>query len=275
MLAAVGSYLRARSQQGEWHVRIDDIDQPRVVPGAADSILKTLERYGLHWDGPVVYQSQNIESYEKALLALNEKGVLYHCGCSRSEIAEVAKTGPDGPIYPGTCRDGLPQGRQARSIRIKTSSADIHVNDLVQGRFTLNLAHHVGDFVIRRADGFFAYHLATVIDDAEGDFSEIVRGKDLLSSTPKQIYLQQQLALDTPDYAHLPLLTDEDGKKLGKSTGAQAVDQLPVDVVLSTILKALGVGQKLDIHPDKPHEILSDLIHSWDLSTVPSVNSVA
>ncbi|TNF94301.1 MAG: tRNA glutamyl-Q(34) synthetase GluQRS, partial [Gammaproteobacteria bacterium] len=133
LLAAVGSYLRARSQKGEWHLRIDDIDKPRVTPGAADSILKTLEHYGLHWDGPVVYQSQQIESYETALMTLNKKGLVYHCGCSRSEIADVAKMGPNGPIYPGICRDGLPEGKQPRSIRIKTRNSLIHVDDLIQG----------------------------------------------------------------------------------------------------------------------------------------------
>ncbi|TNF99560.1 MAG: hypothetical protein EP297_05365 [Gammaproteobacteria bacterium] len=168
------------------------------------------------------------------------------------------------------CRDGLPEGKQPRSIRIKTRNSLIHVDDLIQGRFTLDLENHVGDFVIRRADGFFAYHLATVVDDAEAGFTEIVRGKDLLSSTPKQIYLQQQLSLPTPAYAHLPILTDHQGKKLGKSTGAKPVDEMPMDQVLALILPTLGIDQELEINPDKPQEILTHVIDTWELSTVPS-----
>lgn len=255
LLAATGSYLQAHSNQGEWHVRIDDIDPPREMPGSADSILRTLERYGLHWDGPVVYQSRRHDHYQAALHTLQTNNLAYDCGCSRKEIEPVSRTGPNGMIYPGTCRNGLPAGKTARAIRLLAQNRTITFVDRIQGEHGLNIEQQIGDYVIRRADGPYAYHLATVVDDALDGFTQIVRSCDLLNVTPQQIYLQQQLGYPTPDYAHLPLLVDSQGNKLCKRSGARAVDEIDRRDVLRNIFNALALPVDMEII-NSPNEIL-------------------
>ena len=255
LLAAVGGFLRAQAEDGEWQVRIDDIDPPRVAAGAVDGILRTLENFGLYWDGAVVYQSGRREHYDQALRALEARDAVYPCACSRREVEAVAKRGPNGAIYPGTCRAGLARGETAHAarlatrlaVRLKTPDTEVGFNDLCRGYYGLNLRRQVGDFVIRRADGYFAYHLATVADDALDGFTEIVRGRDLLSVTPQQIYLQQALGYATPAYAHLPLLKNANGEKLGKSAGATAVDEMDKHAALKIVFRALGIPIKDDI----------------------------
>lgn len=224
LVAAVASFLQARARNGEWLVRIEDLDPPRVAAGAADQILHTLDALGLHWDGPVLYQSQHAAAYTEALHALEHAGALYACACTRREIADSSLAGDDGPVYPGTCRAGLPPGRGARALRVHTGDARIEFTDPWQGHIARHLPTTSGDYVVRRADGLFAYQLAVVVDDATQGITEVVRGADLLESTPRQIYLQHLLGLPTPDYAHVPVAIDARGEKLSKQTGAAAVD---------------------------------------------------
>jgi glutamyl-Q tRNA(Asp) synthetase len=194
------------------------------VPGAADTILRTLDAFGLHRDGAVLYQSTRAEAYRAALETLRARGAIYPCACSRREIADSALSGIEGPVYPGTCRGGLPEGRVPRALRVRTADARIEFIDAIQGTVAQVLEREVGDFVVWRADGMFAYQLAVVVDDAEQGITDIVRGADLLHSTPRQIHLQRLLGLPTPRYAHLPVAVNARGEKLSKQTRARAVD---------------------------------------------------
>ena len=217
LVAAVGSLLQARAQGGDWWIRIEDIDPPRAVAGAAADILRSLERFGMHWDGPVLYQSLRTEAYHSAIDKLRRVGVLYACGCSRSEIGDSSLRGVEGPIYPGTCRAGLAPGRAERALRVRTDGARVRFEDRWQGALESDLEREFGDFVVRRADGFFAYQLAVVVDDAALGITEVVRGADLLLSTPRQLHLQRLLGLPTPAYHHHRLIRDPTGRKLSKS----------------------------------------------------------
>ncbi len=226
LIAAVGSYLQARQAQGQWLVRIEDLDPPRTVPGSADLILRTLEAFGFEWDEAVRYQSRQFAVYEQALQTLIDRNLCYPCSCTRSELqilaANAAEHGEE-LHYPGRCRQGpLRQGPFAWRLRV--SSEPICFHDRLQGRQCLNLDASIGDFVIKRRDGWFAYQLAVVVDDADQHISEVVRGADLLLNTPRQIALQRALGLPTPEYVHLPLATDAAGQKLAKSTAATAVE---------------------------------------------------
>lgn len=223
LVAALGSYLLARRAGGRWLLRIEDLDAPRIVPGAADDFLRTLEALGFRWDGEVVYQSRRLEAYEAALAALAAAGQVYGCGCSRAEVARSASAphpGEEGPVYPGTCREGLPPGRRPRAFRVRVPEEPVGFADGVAGWVCRNLALSAGDFVVRRADGPFAYHLAVVVDDAAAGVTQVVRGADLLGSTPRQLHLQRLLGLPEPEYGHLPLVTAPDGSKLSKRDAA-------------------------------------------------------
>ena len=231
LVAAVGSYLDARAHAGQWLLRIEDIDTPRVMPGAADDIMRTLERLGLHWDESVMMQSQRHEAYHAALENLHRLDVLYPCACTRREIADSnvhvqqdARRGNDGMVYPGTCRNGLAQGRAPRATRVRTAGKHITFDDALQGTISQNLETEAGDFVLWRTDGLFAYQLAVVVDDAAQGITHIVRGADLLDSTPRQIHLQRLLGYHTPHYGHLPVAVNERGEKLSKQTRARAID---------------------------------------------------
>ena len=272
LLAALASFLQARAMQGKWYVRIDDIDPPREVAGAADSILHTLERFGLHWDGAVVYQSRRQEAYRQALETLTAQGDTYECSCSRKDIRLRARHGPNGMIYPGSCRSGVGDPDKPRAIRITTGDEDIVVTDRIQGVYRLNMQLEVGDFIVRRADGLIAYHLATVVDDALDGFTEIVRGKDQLGLTPLHIHLQNRLDQATPAYAHLPLLTNAGGDKLGKSSRATPVDELPDQKVWQILLSALGIEAPQGLLQEQPENILQWAIQQWDLDRVPQQN---
>lgn len=247
LVAAVGSWLHARAAGGRWLVRMEDLDAPRVVPGSAEEILGALLRYGLQWDGEVVYQSARTALYEEALATLRAKGLAYDCACSRAELQRSASA-PLGaePVYPGTCRDGLPPNRPPRAVRFRVPPGVIAFDDLVHGRIEEDVAAHTGDFVIKRADGLFAYQLAVVVDDAAQGVNQVVRGGDLLSSTARQIALQRALSLPTPAYAHLPLVTNPDGTKLGKRDGAlplPTLDDQRVKETLITALRILGIEE--------------------------------
>ncbi len=270
LVAAVGSWLFARSSGGRWLVRMEDLDTPRVVPGAADDILRTLERFGLTWDGEVVFQSQRTERYEDALRILRVKELVFLCGCTRADLARAASAPAEGDaaetgatIYPGTCRGGLPPGRAARAFRFRVPPGVFTFEDLLFGSLSEDVEKTVGDFVVKRADGSYAYQLAVVVDDAAQGVTEVVRGADLLDSTARQIALQRALGLPTPSYAHLPLVLGADGKKLGKRDGALPLDSLnPARLreALAFALSALG---------QEPAESPRDAAHRFDPSRIP------
>jgi glutamyl-Q tRNA(Asp) synthetase len=223
LAAALASYLDAKHHRGVWLVRMEDLDEPRTVAGAAGDILRTLEALGLHWDEEVVYQSRRSDAYEEALQKLKDTGAVYPCACTRKEIADSALHGIEGQIYPGTCRNGVPEGRVGRAWRVRTDNLPIEFDDALQDHIVQHLESEIGDFVVRRADGLFAYQLAVVVDDAFQGITHVVRGADLLNSTPRQIYLQQLLGLPTPSYMHIPIAVNAAGEKLSKQTLAAPV----------------------------------------------------
>ena len=225
LVAAVGSYLDARSQGGRWLLRMEDLDKPREMPGAADGILRTLEAFRFQWDGAVLYQSRRVDAYEAALDRLASDGAMFPCACSRREIADSGLHGLEGPIYPGTCRHGLPPGRRTRAWRLRVPDEGLSFEDGLQGTVRQNLARDVGDFIVRRADGVYAYQLAVVVDDAHQGITHVARGADLLLSTPRQLLLQQLLGLSAPVYLHLPVAVNRAGEKLSKQTHAAALDE--------------------------------------------------
>lgn len=273
LVAAVASYLDARAHGGEWLLRIEDVDLTRTVPGAADGILRTLEGFGLEWDGRVLVQSQRLDLYRAALVSLQRGDYAYPCACSRREIAACSPpTSVDGGlIYPGICRRGLADGRAARAWRMRVADDEISFDDRVQGRVRQNLERAVGDFILLRADGQFAYQLAVVVDDAAQGVNAVVRGVDLLASTPRQIWLQQRLGLPTPTYAHLPVVTNAVGEKLSKQTRAKAVDPSEGSEVVAAVLRFLGhpVPQELSRGP------LTDIwrwaTDTWSIRQVPAL----
>jgi len=219
LVAAVGSWLMARHGRGRWLLRMDDLDTPRQVAGMADDIRTTLESFGLLWDGEITWQSRNVPAYEQAFEQLARQGALYPCGCSRKEIAQAASAPhPDDDClpYPGTCRTGMRESAPIRSWRVKTSNEEICFRDLRKGAICQRLEERCGDFAVRRGDGEFAYQLAVVVDDHLTGVNQVVRGDDLLNSTPRQIYLQRLLGLAQPEYCHLPLVTGPCGAKLSK-----------------------------------------------------------
>lgn len=241
LVSALASYLDARAHAGMWLVRIEDIDTPRTMPGAAEHILQTLHRLGMHWDETPVWQSARTALYQRALTCLGTAGLLYPCGCTRREIADSllhAHARHTTLAYPGTCRDGL-RGKPARAWRIRTPDDDAAI--LFDDRWQLaqrqDLATEVGDFILKRADGLWAYQLAVVVDDAQQGITDIVRGEDLLDSTARQIYLQRCLGYSTPTYLHVPLVVNEQGEKLSKQTGAPPIDTgRPLDALLTAAL---------------------------------------
>jgi glutamyl-Q tRNA(Asp) synthetase len=252
LVAAAGSWIWARAAVGRWLVRIEDIDTPRVVPGSAEEILAALKRYALEWDGEVVWQSQRTHLYERALEELRARGFLFDCACSRADVQRAASA-PLGEeaIYPGTCRHGIPSGRTTRAIRFRAPDEVIAFDDRIQGYCEAR----VDDFVVRRADGLFAYQLAVVVDDEEQGVTQVVRGNDLLLSTPRQIALQRALGYRTPEYAHLPLVFTPAGQKVGKRDGAlplPTLDEQRVRETLAFALRHLG----LDVAPDEPRRML-------------------
>jgi len=229
LVAAMASFLDARAHHGQWLVRIEDIDEPRCPPGAAEDILATLAAFGMHWDGDVVWQSHRKHLYEAAFTRLAPW--VYPCGCTRREIADsrIGIAADGAAVYPGTCRHGLAAGKTARAFRLRvpeSGEADgiITFEDRWMGTVSQHLATEVGDFVLKRADGFWAYQLAVVVDDADQGVTHVVRGADLLDSTPRQIYLQRLLDVPTPRYMHVPVVTNDIGEKLSKQTGAMALD---------------------------------------------------
>jgi glutamyl-Q tRNA(Asp) synthetase len=262
LVAALASWLDARAAGGRWLVRMEDLDRAREQTGAAAAILRQLEALGLEWDGPVAYQSARTGRYAEALEGLQRAGLVYPCGCTRREIADSALALDGARIYPGTCRNGLAAGRSARALRLRTPDEPIRFSDRLQGEVSQSVAREVGDFILRRADGAYAYQLAVVVDDAAQGISDVVRGADLLDSTPRQILLQRLLGLPTPRYLHVPVALDAAGGKISKQGGAAGIGKAQ----LARALEFLG---------QEPAPDLAAAVRNWDPARIPRVRSLA
>lgn len=256
MVAAVASWLDARAHGGQWLVRMEDLDPPREVAGAADDILRTLEGFGLTWDGPVVYQSKRHEKYRAALDDLVQSDAAFGCACTRKILAEANGL----EVYPGFCRSGLPPGVAARSWRFKMPEGPaLTWQDRIRGRQSVN-RDDVGDVTVLRADGHWAYHLAVVVDDAEQGVTDVVRGADLLHATSAHLALQQALDLPSPRYAHVALLTNDLGQKLSKQSRAEPVNPQKARIVLETVFAHLGLPH---VEGAQPQDMLNTALPHW------------
>lgn len=267
LLTAVASYCDAHSHQGKWLVRIEDIDPLREVAGASSEILHTLEDYGLHWHDDVFYQSRRDEYYLAALDQLQRDAHLFYCSCSRKQLAEHR-------VYPGTCHHRQRAPAAASAIKAMAPHEMICFDDALQGRFCLHFGVDAGDFVVRRKEGFFAYHLAVVVDDAAQGITDIVRGADLLDSTPYHLLLQRWLQVATPHYAHLPVLTNALGQKLSKQTFARPLPRENQGQILCQVLDVLGQMPDRAMQASKPEEILAWAVKNWDFSKIPRVSGI-
>ena len=274
LVAAAGSYLEARTCGGEWLVRMEDLDPPRVAPGAAEEILRALRACGMQWDGEVVRQGARSDAYHAALHRLREKKLVYPCICSRREIADSAVAGIEGPVYPGTCRAGLAPGKTARALRIDTRGVMVAFDDTLQGRIAHDLEKEFGDFVLLRSDDVYAYQLAVVVDDAEQGITDVVRGADLLGSTPRQIYLQRLLGMPQPRYAHLPVAVNAAGEKLSKQTFAAPIDAAAPLPALVAALAFLGQQPPRELARATIEELWDWALENWRLDRVPRLASV-
>jgi glutamyl-Q tRNA(Asp) synthetase len=259
LIAAVGSWLRARAQNGAWLVRMEDLDREREVPGAAQDILATLAAFGMVPDEPVVWQSRRTDAYDAAFARLRDD--VFECRCSRSDLAA------HGGLHRGVCV-AVPDPARPSAWRMRVDDRDIGFTDLLQGACSQNLVGDVGDFVVRRVEGGYAYQLAVVVDDAEACITEVVRGSDLLDSTPRQIYLQQRLDLPTPEYLHLPLALDRDGAKLSKSTRALPVDRTDPLPALRAALEFLGLHAADRATAANSEMLLAAAIPHFDLTAI-------
>ncbi|UOO76797.1 tRNA glutamyl-Q(34) synthetase GluQRS [Neisseria sp. Dent CA1/247] len=272
LLTALASYADAKAHGGRWLVRMEDLDPPREMAGAADDILRTLEAFGFEWDGEVVYQSRRYGLYEEALGRLKKQGRVYPCYCSRKDWQAAARMGADGFVYNGRCgqADYRPSENDLTKTpawRLRVPDGEIGFDDEIVGHYAQNLARDIGDFVLLRADGYWAYQLAVVADDAEQGITHIVRGQDLLVSTPRQIWLQRCLGADTPHYAHLPLLVNKQGQKWSKQTLAPALDVNQRERLLRQVMAYLNLPAAPEV--ERPSELLAWAVQHWDMRKVP------
>lgn len=274
LVAAVGSYLEARLHHGRWLVRMEDLDTARTMPGAADDILLTLERFGLHWDEEVIYQSQRTAAYNAAFHQLQAIGAVYPCACTRKEIADSALIGIEGPVYPGACRNGLPAGREERAWRVHTDNTSVEFDDTLQGRISQQLETEIGDFVVKRADGLYAYQLAVVVDDEFQGITHVVRGADLLASTPRQIHLQHLLGYAVPHYMHLPVALNAQGEKLSKQTLATPIDSNNPVPDLLHVLRFLKQYPPAELTEYSIDEILSWAVTHWNSEPLQRITHI-
>jgi glutamyl-Q tRNA(Asp) synthetase len=263
LVAAVGSYLQARAQGGRWLVRIEDLDTPREVPGAADGILRTLERYGLDWDGEVMYQSQRHDRYLAVLDEFEQRGLTYHCHCSRARIQA------SGGLYDGHCRS-LNRPAQGGAIRLRLSAPVYHFEDTLQGRIEVPTPLAEEDFILKRRDGLFAYNLAVVIDDADCGITQVVRGADLIEPTVRQIALYRLLGAPEPGWLHLPLALQENGLKLSKQNHAPALGQEQIGKTLWQALHFLGQQPPSPLADENKEALLQWAIHHWQQHKIPT-----
>ena len=274
LYTALASYLDARFHHGHWLVRIDDIDSPRNASGASDNILRTLEHFELNWDGNVYYQSRQLNRYHAWFDFLKKKQRLYPCTCSRKMLRQSALTQSHPGRYPGICKNKTFPQTLPYATRIRVENTTIVFYDVLHGVLSENLAAHQGDFIIKRKDQIFAYQFAVVIDDYEQHVTDIVRGADLLDSTPKQIYLQRQLGLPRTNYLHVPLIIDQHGNKLSKQTFAQAVDQSNPRHVLFKLLELLHQSPPVELAEGSVREILDWGIAHWQPASLTHIETI-
>jgi glutamyl-Q tRNA(Asp) synthetase len=266
LIAALASFLDARAAGGRWLVRIEDVDTARTVPGAADAILRALEAFELHWDEDIVWQSQRTAAYESALESLRAGDGVYRCRCSRKEVADSGVRGLDGAVYPGTCRTLAITAAPGLADRFHVPAARVGFDDRVQRYITQDVARDIGDFILKRRDGLHAYQLAVVVDDAEQRITDVVRGADLLASTPRQMMLQQSLGFATPQYLHVPIAVNERGEKLSKQTRATPLDASDAGRLLNAALEFLGQPRA---ESRLPLEIIAQAVPRWDPARIP------
>jgi len=269
LVAAVGSYLQAKKNNGEWIIRMEDVDTTRRAKGADTQILKTLEAFGFQWQNEVVYQSQRNEYYQYALEKLISQSLIFPCLCSRKQLSKR-----DNSIYPGTCRSRLLAEKNPHALRIRANDINIAFDDIVMGKQIQNIKHECGDFIIKRRDGLFAYQLAVVVDDALQNITEVVRGADLLHSSNRQIYLQQQLNYPTPQYCHLPLAVDGSGNKISKSVGTARIDIRHKEKLLVSVFIFLGQSVPNDLENSSLDDIWKWAIQNWDVHLVTQENTI-
>lgn len=275
LVAAVASYCDAKANNGKWLLRMEDLDKPREVKGAADNILQTLEIFGFEWNDEVMYQSQREEHYTAALSVLQNKQLIYPCTCTRKEIADSSNSiGIDGVIYPKTCLKHALKPNIHKAFRVMTLDKNVTFFDAIQGEIVQNLARDVGDFIVKRADGLFAYQLAVVVDDAAQDVTHIVRGADLLDSTPRQIYLQRLLGFATPRYAHIPIAVNVVGEKLSKQTLAEPISMSIPEHQLFEALSFLGQRPPAELKSATLAEMWRWAIANWQLENVPKLRQI-
>ena len=280
LIAAIASYLEAIINDGDWIIRLEDIDKPREVAGATASILQILEAFGFEWKGEILFQSHRLDAYQTALDTLKIRNLIYPCCCSRKEVADSATSeGLEGLIYPGTCRNGLSKPNIFKSsdhlaYRVKVPQTAIEFSDAIQGKITQNLATDIGDFILKRADGLFAYQLAVVVDDAMQGITHVVRGADLLGSTPRQIYLQQLLGLTTTHYAHVPIASNVRGEKVSKQTLAQALVTKNTNQQLWRALTFLGQSPPQVLQHEPTDVVWGWAKAHWALCKVPKQRAI-
>ncbi len=274
LITAISSWCEARSQRGNWLLRIDDLDTPRVKPGAADDILRTLETFGLEWDEKVVFQSKRIEAYIFALKKFEANKEVYRCTCSRKDIIKNSlNVGLHGPIYGGTCKLKT-SNRSEASIRISVLKTKVKFFDTLQGEIQSDIANDVGDFVLRRADKIFSYHLANVVDDNWMKITNIVRGIDLLDSTIRQLYLINRLNFKIPNYLHVPIAVNASGQKLSKQTFACPIKHQNPPLTVWTVLQLLNQSPPKELKTYKTLEILAWASENWSQRKLPTVNQL-
>ncbi len=275
LVAAVASYCDARKNNGQWLLRMEDLDKPRTVKGAADTILHQLESFGFEWDGPVLYQSERDSFYHDALAALKAKLLIYPCTCTRKEIHDSSIAfGIEGVIYPGTCLQQPIKPNAPIAWRIKSDNVKISFHDAIQGQISQTLNTDIGDYILKRADGLFAYQLAVVVDDAAQGITHVVRGADLLDSTPRQIYLQRMLGYQSPMYAHIPVATNAAGEKLSKQTLAKAIiDECAAELIIN-VLEFLGQHPEKTLNNASLQDIWHWATHHWDIQKVPRTRTI-
>lgn len=276
LVAAVGSYLQARRHNGHWWLRMEDVDTTRCDPESADRILFALEAFGFEWDGEVLYQSRRDEVYEAVLQDLRAMNRVYPCGCSRKAIEQrIDAERLPAAIYPGTCRQSSPRPSGHYAWRLRVDPVEIGFFDPIQGDTRQQLASEVGDFVLRRADGLYAYQLAVVVDDHLQGITEVVRGSDLLDNTPRQIFLQGLLGYASPGYVHLPVAANPQGQKLSKQNLAPPLDPKHPSPALWRALAFLGQDPPTELQAAAPSELWDWAMENWSLERVPRVRGRA
>ena len=267
IIAALASFLDARSQHGQWLLRIDDLDKPRVNQAATDSIIRTLERLGMEWDGAISYQSKRLDEYQDVLDKMIKNDLVFRCYCPRRITRGIA--------YPGTCRQAGIKAKERFSIRIITDNTPVCCHDLIQGEIQRNIQDQSGDFILLRSDKIFSYDFATAIDDSSEGITHVIRGADLLDSTPKQLYLQSLLELSSPIYGHVPIAVNRTGKKISKRTGAvDALLNKQPQRLLTEVLHFLGQDVDMSLANSEPRTVISWALENWDFKRVPGQESI-